>query len=107
MGSSQLPRPARFTLNHGTSHIPTVLEPRSGIRRVRAVLRRILAVAAARAEPVPSRATKAHNIARKNLVAAVLYDAAEPGLKRSRETAGPPERRRSVPRMRGRRYENI
>jgi len=35
---------------------------------------------------MPSRATKVYGIARKNLVAAVLYEAAEPGLKQSRET---------------------
>ncbi len=66
-------------------HRGTSQEPQSRICPVRAVLRRISAVAAARAEPGPPRATKAYSIARKNLVAAVLYNAAEPGLKQLRE----------------------
>ena len=71
--------PRRRSDSHG------LLEPQSRFYPVRAVLRRISAVAAARAEPIPSRATKAYSIARKSLVAAVLYDATEPGLKQSRE----------------------
>ena len=65
--------------------------------------------------PYHLRATKGHRIASKNLVTAVLYDAAEPGVKQSREAgtrwkvsedaAGPREWRRSVPQMRGRRHE--
>jgi len=51
---------------------------------VRAVLCRISAVAASGAESVPTRATKAYNIARENLAAAVHYDAAETELKQSR-----------------------
>jgi len=61
-----------------------LLEPQSHICPVRAVLCRISAIAASGAEPGPTRATKAYNIAREDLAAAVLYDAAEPGLKQSR-----------------------
>ena len=79
MHLKRTPAPQHLSDFHG------LLEPQSRICPVRAVLCRISAVAASGAEPVPTRATKAYNIARENLAAAVLYDAAEPGLKQSRE----------------------
>ena len=96
---------------------PRLLEPRDVFCPVRAALCRISAGAASGAEPVPSRATKAYSIGRKKLAAAVLYDAAEPGLKQSRggrhSTDGnfrrmPQDLANRIVRchrMRGRRYE--
>jgi hypothetical protein len=71
--------------HHSTSPISTgYWKPQSRICAVRAVLCRISAVAASGAEPVPTRATKAYNIAREDLATAVLYDTTETGLKQSR-----------------------
>ena len=105
------PAPQHLSDFHG------LLEPQSRICPVRAVLCRISAAAASGAEPVRTRATKAYNIARENLAGAVLYDAAEPGLKQSRGSRHSTDGNfRRMPqdlancvvrchRMRGRRYE--
>ena len=79
MHLERTPVPRHLSDSHG------LLELQSRICPVHAVLRRSSALVASSAEPVPSRAAKVYSIARKNLVAAVLYDAAEPGLKQSRE----------------------
>src|ERR1035438_2006931 len=70
-------------------------EPQGGACPVCAVLRRISAVAAASAEPVASRA-RLKPIAKpaRILVIAVLYYAAGPGLKQSREAGSRSEERR-------------
>ena len=112
----ELPMHLERTSEPRRLQFPRATGGQGGTYPARAMLRRISAVAMARAEPVPpSRATKAHRMARKHLVAAVLYDPAgarTEKITRSRHSmetsegcAGLREWCRSAPQMRGRRYE--